>query len=332
MEKVFRMALCSILYLAASGAWAETTDTYVGLEFFGSTRIDRQQLEKLISLKGDASAARVSAAQARLEKYFERAHLKANIQVVSAGADELALVVDVPDPLSSVVTRRLNSPHHVRLASEMPLVLLTEIHNRLNQLEQEGRPAREQWREGYKFYSDEPVNQMIGEIQKFLPSVRLELLQMVDSDPDPLRRAQAIELLEWGPEPSDTASSMLAALDDADRQVRSECAKYLYARLNLLADDFPFDALTEGLARMLDRPAHQDRSNALHCLVKFCPLHKDVVPLAKSLSERRVAQLAKESILPTIKQPAETLLTLYAASARFASPQGKEPQSTDSGL
>src|SRR6516162_2483454 len=197
MEKVVRLTLCSLFFLALSSAWAETSDTYVGLEFFGSTRIDRQQLEKLINLKSNASAERVTAAQARLEKYFEHAHQKANIQVASVGANQLALVVDVPDPLSSVVTRRLNSPHHVRLASEAPLVLLANIHNRLSKLEQEGRPAQEQWREGFKFYSDEPVNQMIEEIQKFLPSMRSELLQVVDSDPDPLRRVQAIELFEW---------------------------------------------------------------------------------------------------------------------------------------
>jgi hypothetical protein len=307
-------------------------ESYAGLELFAGNQVNRTAVERLINLKGDASAQRVAAAQTRLQKYFERSHQVANVQIVSVGEDQLALVIDLPDPLSSVVTRRLDSPRHVRLTSEKPFLLLGSIHDRLALLEQEGRPAREEWREGLRFYSDEPVNQMIEEIQKFLPSMTAELLTVVNSDPDPLKRAQAIELLAWGSEANDTAKKLLMALDDADLRVRSECTKYLYARLNLFNDNFPFPALLEGLAHMLERPSHQDRSKALFCLLKLYQLHPDLVPTGKSLTEERVAQISKESILPSIKDLAAKIQVIFAGAPSVSDSQSKGSPSEDSGL
>jgi hypothetical protein len=330
MVKALRLRLSILLVICSNAAWADNVGSYAGIEFLGSSRISRADLERLVNLKSDANSQRVNAAALRLQKHFEHEHLRASIEVVSVAADQLALVVDVPDPLSSIVTRRLNSPHHVRLTSEKPFLLLADLHSRLDQLEQEGRPAQEEWRDSYKFYSDEAANQTIEAIQKFLPTMRKELLETVDCDPDPIRRAQSIELLEWGPEPNDTAMNMLAAIDDVDLRVRVECAKYFYARLGLFADDFPYDALVEGLARMLSRPTHQDRSKSLYCLLKLCQVHKEVVPLAKSLCERRAGELSKQSILPTIKQPAETLLSIFATAQRYATPESKPDQTQDS--
>ncbi|PWT97883.1 MAG: hypothetical protein C5B53_07490 [Candidatus Melainabacteria bacterium] len=330
MVKALWLKLSILFVTCASAAWADNVDTYAGLEFFGSTRINRAALERLINLRSDANAQRIEAAAARLQNHFEHDHVSANIEVVSVGADQLALVVDVPDPLSSIVTRRLNRPHRVRVTSEKPFLILADLHSRLDQLEQDGRPAREEWRDGYKFYSDEAANQMIEAIQQFLPSMRNELLDTVDCDPDPVRRAQSIELLEWAAEPNDTAMNMLAAFDDVDLHVRAECAKYFYARLDQLAEDFPYDALVQGLSRMLSRPTHQDRSKSLYCLLKLCQLHTQVVPLAKSLCERKVGDLSKQSILPTIKQPADKLLAIFATAPRYATPQDQPNQNQDS--
>lgn len=327
MIKALWVGISILFVICSCSVWAESSGSYVGLEFFGSTRVNRAELERMINLNSDANPQRINAAAERLHKHFEHNHLTANIEVVSAGAEQLALVVDVPDPLSSVVARRLNSPHHVRLSSEKPFLILDNLHNRLDQLDQEGRPAREEWRDGYKFYSDEAANQMVEAIQQFLPSMRKELLETVDSDPDPLRRAQSIELLEWAPEPNDTAADMLSAFDDVDLRVRVECAKFFYARLDLLSEDFPYEGLVQGLSRMLSRPSHQDRSKSLYCLLKLCLQHKEVLPLAKSLCERKVDEFAKQSILPTIKQPAEKLLALFSGSQRYASPQKEEKES-----
>src|SRR5579883_1955772 len=110
MIKALRVGVPIILVFCLRAAWAEPVDSsYVGLEFFGSTRVNRAELERMINLKSDANPQRVNAAAERLHKYFEHTHVTANIEVVSAGAEQLALVVDVPDPLSSIVTRRLNS-------------------------------------------------------------------------------------------------------------------------------------------------------------------------------------------------------------------------------
>lgn len=305
----------TFLIVCATGAWSappESNPSYIGIELLNSNGVQRQELERLVNLKSDAGAARVAAAKTRLDKFFERSHIAANVEVVLAGNNQIALVVDVSDPLSSMMTRRLNSPHKVHIGSEKPFLILAEMHARLDRLKEEGRPAREEWREGYKFYSDEPVNQMIEEIQKFLPSLRKDLLEAVDCDPDPLRRTEAIELLEWCTvKTDDTSVNLLEALDDANLQVRMECARYFYSHINTLPPDFPYDALIEGLARMLDRPTYQDRSNALHCLLKLCQLKGDVVPLVKKQSEASLMHLSQQSILPTIKDRAARILQSF---------------------
>jgi hypothetical protein len=283
-------------------------------------------------LHGNSSISRVAAQAERLKKYLERNKVAANVQVVSAGNNQIALVVDVKDPSLRLVTRRLNSPHRVFVSSEKPFLLLAELNNRLASLKAEGRPAREEWHDGYKYYSDEPVNQMIGEIQTFVPSMRGQLLEVADSEPDPARRLDAIELLGWCSETEDTALNLLPALDDADGRVRAECARYLYARLASLPDHFPFDGLLQGLARMLDRPSHQDRSNSLYCLLKLCQLKEDVLPMAKSLCQRRVTELSQESILPSIKDKAQTLAVIFAKTLAPPGSSATEKKNEDSGI
>ncbi|MBI4534290.1 MAG: hypothetical protein HY711_10140, partial [Candidatus Melainabacteria bacterium] len=120
------------------------------------------------------------------------------------------------------------------------------------------------------------------------------------------------ELLNWAGATPDTSTQLIPALDDADHNVRASVARYLFPRLETLPDDFPFQDLLEALSRQLNRPSHQDRSKALYCLLALCKQHPDLTRAAKVFDEDRVKQLAQESTIPAIKEPAVELSRLFA--------------------
>jgi hypothetical protein len=305
-------------------------DNYLGIEVVGSRRFSREQLASLVNLKGSAGLERQLAAVKRLEQYFERQHVRANVQLVQQPQNQTAIVVDLTDAVGEPISRRLNGMRHVHISSEKPFILLANLHERLAVLADEGRANMIVPRDGLVFYNDEPANQMIQEIQQFLPAMKGELLEVADSDPDSNRRSQAIELLAWYRGSSDVPDSLVSALSDVNREVRLACTRYFYPRLDALASDFPYDGLIQGLSSMLGRPSHQDRSKSLYCLLKVCSACPQTIPQAKDLCGKQIDELVKMSILPTIKQTAGELKTLFDTGfapgvAKEKNPTSEEP-------
>jgi hypothetical protein len=319
--------ICLAVYSGPAAGVAERT--FLGVEVVGSRRFTRQEVEGLVNLKANASQERVAAAVKKLQQFFDSKHVWANVQLVAQPENRLAIVVDLTDAGGEPISRRLIGSHHVHTASEKPFILLGQLKERLEVLNTEGRPAREIWRDGLLFYSDEPANQMIEEMQKFLPAMKQELLDVVNSDPDAHRRTQSIELLSWYPGENDVPKSLLSALSDVDANVRLAGTRYLYPRLNSLGDDFPYDELLQGLASMLERPSHQDRSKSLYCLLKVCRARPETIPTAKNLCEKAVDALLHASILPSVKETSGQLEALFSAPANSFTRPSKEEGSDE---
>lgn len=294
----------------------ESGDHYAGVEYFGSSQMTKLELQKLLGLRPGASPQAIAAAMARMKKQLDARHMEAHAEVVVAQPGELYVVVDIVDPGDEQApVRKLRFPHHVDVTTEKPFLLLADLHKRLDQLRTEGRPFSESMSDGYKTYSDEPANEVVHEILKYAPKMRTEFLSVVESDPTPERRLQAVELLGWSGEPNHTAASLIGALDDTDPYVRAEVNRYIYARLKFLTPDFPFPLLAEELAHQLYRPSHEDRSKGLYCLLALCTMHPELLKEVSAEHEKRVRELADTSVLPSVKGPADKLLALFAEDA-----------------
>jgi hypothetical protein len=291
----------------------EPGESYKGLEYFGSSQLTTMELEKILALKPGAPLPQVQKALDRLDKTLEARHIPNNLEVVAGEPGSVYISVDILDSSNETVpTRKLKNPRHVIVRSEKPFLVLDELTKRLEKLTDEGRAWSESYRDGSKYYSDEPSNQYVAEIERFAPDMREELLAVVESDPDATRRRKAIELLGWSGEVPYTANRLTDAFDDSDPKVRVAAIRYVFPRLSLLPEDYPYIRLVQAASRELNRPSHQDRSKALYVLLWLSKKNVLFVRDIKELDEARLKQLASDSILPTVKVPAQQLLAIIA--------------------
>jgi len=333
LHRVF-IGIFLLLTLALSISSAQLTAAegyrYAGLEFFGSSQITRQEIESLLKLKPGAPLASIEKAAANLKRQLDAKRVSSNIQLVEAPSDQMFLVVDVSDASTFQTTpsRRLTNPHSVRVSDERPFLLLAQLHDRLFQLEEEGRPYSLKLKDGVRHYSDEPANLIIEDLLTLVPPIRKELFEIIGSDPNASRRDQSIELLEFGGSVPETAYELISALDDADYTVRARATRYIYPRLDLLPDDFPYDLLAAALARQICRPSHQDRSKGLHLLLALAARRPELVdPLHDSCLEK-LKELTDKSRIDTVKDPSLKLLTIISRSAQ-TNPHTKEQLPAD---
>ncbi|HEY9868426.1 MAG TPA: hypothetical protein V6D08_04620 [Candidatus Obscuribacterales bacterium] len=303
---------------------------FAGVEFYGSSQITRAEIQKYLALKPGATMEQATRAVDRLKKQLELRHVNSKVQVVSAPPDKFYVVVDVSDSAADPVpTRRLKEPRHVLVRSERPFILLDQLESRLQKLTDEGRPWSENIKDGVKYFSDEPANVIVEQLARQVPDMRLELLAVIASDPDPNRRRKAVQLLSWAGAIPETTYYLIPALDDADSDVRAEVARYMFSRFEMLPDNFPFQMLVEAVSRQLSRNSHQDRTKALYCLLALAGQKPQLVNSIKIFNEERIKQLAEASVIPSVRDPAQQLLSRFAAQppapARQAGGQDQPP-------
>lgn len=311
--RIISIGLCLYLLSAQATRCAEVGDTYKGLEYFGSSQMTTMELEKILALKPGSSLAQVQRALDKLDKVLESKHMPNNLEMVAGEPGTVYIAVDILDSSSETVpTRKLKNPRHVLVRSEKPFLMLDEMTKRLDKLTEEGRQYSETYRDGSKYYSDEPANQYIAEIERFAPDMKEELLAVVESDPDATRRRKAVELLGWAGDVPYVANRLTDAFDDSDPKVRVAAIRYVFPRLSMLPEDYPFIRLIEAASRELNRPSHQDRSKALYVLLWLAKKNVLWVRDIKELDLARLKQLASDSVLPTVKVPAQQLLAIIA--------------------
>lgn len=297
---------------AAFAAGSEVSLFYGGLEFYGSSLVTRAELEKMAGIKIGASMKQVTAASERITKNLTARNVSSNVQVVASPPDKVYLVVDITSPASEQIPcRALKLPHRVNLPTEKPQLLLDKLRERLDRLSSEGRMYQEETKDGIRFYSDEPANQIVQEIRRYAPQMLKDLIEVVDNDPEPKRRFDAIELLNWAGSVPQVTYHLIGALDDSDPDVRANVIRYMYPRFALLPGNFPIGQLAESVCRQVYRPSHQDRTKSLHCLVALLKACPPLTPPVKQACESKVADLASVSQLPTVKIPAQELLELF---------------------
>lgn len=297
---------------AAYAAGSEVALFYGGLEFYGSSLVTRAELERMAGIKVGASMKQVTAASERITRNLTARHVSSNVQVVASPPDKVFLVVDITSPASQQIPcRALKLPHRVNLPTEKPQLLLEKLRERLDRLSSEGRMYQEETKDGIRFYSDEPANQIVQEIRRYAPQMLKDLIEVVDNDPEPKRRFDAIELLNWAGSVPQVTYHLIGALDDSDPDVRANVIRYMYPRFALLPGNFPIGQLAESVCRQVYRPSHQDRSKSLHCLVALLKVCPPLTPPVKKACESKVAELASTSQLPTVKIPAQELLELF---------------------
>lgn len=301
--------------LTCTPGWAKQTtgDVYKGLEYFGSSQLTTMELEKLLALKPGASLSQVQAALDRLDKTLDARHMPNNLEVVAGEPGSAYVVVDIIDSSTTTVpTRKLKNPRHVLVRSEKPFLVYDELTKRLEQLNTENRPWTESYVNGEKTYSDEPANQLVEQIKRFAPDMKGELLAVVESEPDATRRFKAVELLGWSGDIPYVANRLTDAFDDSDAKVRVAAIKYVFPRLSMLPEEYPWIRIIQAASRELNRPSHQDRSKALYVLLWVAKKNNLLLREIKGLDETRLKQLASDSVLPTVKGPAQQLLAMIA--------------------
>ncbi|SRR5579875_1826859 len=314
---VLLLLLFACLPWSPGRAGGESQAGFAGIEFYGSSQITRRELEQALGLKPGARLAQIARAVDRLDRKLTGRRLQATVEIVEGSPQEIFVAVDLPDGQGAAApTRRLRSPRHVAVSSEKPFLLLGELEARLEKLRCEGRPWSETMRSGLKYYSDEPANQVVEQMTQMVPFMRDELIAVTESDPDPARRKQAIDLLNWAGSIPDTTRRLIPSLDDADRDVRAAAARYMFSRFELLPDDFPYDSLTDSFSRMLMRPSHQDRSKALYCLRALAGQHPELLARVAALDGERIKTIYDLTAIPSIKSVCGQLLALTANPPR----------------
>jgi len=295
-------------------------NTFAGIEFFGSSQLTRQEIEKMLALKPGASADSLERAVERLRMQLERRRLESIVDIVSSDSG-LFVTVDVFDSGEDAVSsRRLKFPRHVNVSSDKPFMFLQLLHDRLDALSEQGRPAQTVVKGGVLHYSDEPAEQIVEDICRFAPTMRDELVSVTVSDPDPVRRRNALELLNWYGDSDESAVYVMEAMDDSDPFVRSEAVRYLLPRLKERADNFPFDRLIELVSKQLRRSSHQDRKSALYLLLSFLRQRPEFISTAKDLDEARIKDIAESTQLAVIQKPALELLDIFRKPPRSTLP------------
>jgi hypothetical protein len=299
---------CLLLSTGASFA-AAVEGGYAGLEFFGSSQITRQELEKYLGLKAGASPQSVAKGIARLEKALAGRRIKANVDVAN---DDGGIIVSVDvmqtGTTSPYPTRKLKQPHHVELSTEVPFQVFDQLMARREQLASQGRPVTESYPDCIKRFSDEPCNQFADQLMRRVPHMIPELLSVIETDPDPSRRCKAIECLNWAGDYDDNIFRLIPALHDSAEVVRVSAARFMYPRIKLLPPDFPFEQLIEALSLQLLRPSHIDRLLALRCLTECARQHQITLYAIKEYDFDRLKQLDSLSIVTAIREPAHNLV------------------------
>lgn len=285
---------------------------YLGLEYFGSSQLSKLEMEKQLGLHPGASYQSGLKAIEHLQEKLAHQRIKANVDIANEG-ESYFVTVDVMDTgLPSVPVRNLRFPHHIALDSDVPFTILNDIMIRRESLATQGRPVTESFADGIKHFSDEPCEQYGAKLLRQVPAMRNQLLNVISSDPDPTRRSKAIEVLNWDSDPVQACVDLIPAIDDASEQVRASAARFLYPRIKMLPEDFPWPDLVEAFSHQLARPSHIDRLLALRCLVVLAKTNGTALHAIKVFDEDRLQEIEHTSVVPAVKQPAQQLLALTA--------------------
>lgn len=298
---------------AGSVVFAVEGYRYAGLEYFGSSQMTTTEVEKTLGLRPGASAKAVESGVAKLEAKIEKLRLSANVQIVVENPDKLFVVLDFEERAGDgVPARALKDPHNVILKSDKPNMLLEKLHQRLQRLDEEGRQCQESYPGGVRIYSDEPASQIVVELRRYGPVLRDQWLEIVESDPNPDKRCEAIELLNWSGHTDDTCARLIGALDDSSYKVRASVIKFIFPRLEQLPDNFPYGLLADALVRQLKRPSHEDRSKALVLLLAIVRKQPMITKPLKEACFADVEHLSQESKIAAVRKAADDLLALFS--------------------
>jgi hypothetical protein len=288
--------------------------TYAGLEYYGSSQMTRAEVEKSLHLRPGSSENSVETNAENFRKKLEKMRLSANVQIVNVAPDKLYVVVDFEDALGAgIPVRVLKNPHHVKTKSEKPALLLEKLRSRIDRLNEEGREWTDSYPGGVRMFSDEPASQIVVEIRRFGPVMRDEWLEVVACDPDKRLRCDAIELLNWAPQPINTCAELIPAIDDSHYEVRASAAEFIFPRLEILPDDFPFDKLAMALVRQMKRHSHGDRIKSIAFITALVRIYPAMAVPFRRLCEEDLERFSKESQIPTLRQSADNLLVILRA-------------------
>ncbi len=305
--------LCSLAQGSAPSMAADAAPGYGGLEFLGSSLVSRVELDKILHLRPGASFETTDKSMERLKLELDKKAIKANVELVpDSGTFYISVDVVETGYNSTNTNRKLEDPHHVATPNEKPFTLLEDLKVRLSKLSDEGRPSAETYEQGIRCFTDVAAGRIAEVIIKELPGETPYLMQILAHDPNGLRRAEAAELLNWTPSSVRNCFELIPALDDSDARVRMAAAKYIWARTNLLPDDFPFDALLDGLSRQLSRPTHHDRVRAMAALLALAKRDPDSISGIKNLDEAKLKEIAANSTIPSVQSIAKQLLQICA--------------------
>jgi len=274
----------------------------------------RDEVQKSLHLRPGASEKSVESSVESFRKKLEKLRLSANVQMVTDAPDKIYVVVDFEERLGSgVPTRILKNPHHVTTQSEKPQILLEKLRDRIDRLNNEGREWKDSYPGGVRVFSDEPANQIATEIRRFGPAMRGDWLEVVETDPDKTLRCDAIELLNWAPNTTDTCAQLIGALDDSHYEVRAAAEEFIYARLDNFPPNFPYDQLAMALARQLKRPSHADRTKAMSFIKALLIRFPMMAVGFRKTSFSDIERIAEKSQISSVRKNAEALLVILRA-------------------
>lgn len=303
--------LLGVVSLFCAGSVAKEKEAgFAGLEFFGSSQTSRPEIDKVLHLKPGATVETTEKAVERLQLDFDKRNVKGTVELVP-DSGEYFIVVDVAETgySNKTVNRRLIDSHHIYMQNEKPMDLLLQLKARMQKLVDEGRATSERYQDGIRLFGDAPCLNLAESLMKSLQGQRPYIFKILASDPNGERRAMAADLLNWCEDPVGNCAELIPALDDSDVRVRMAASKYIWARIDMLPSEFPYQDLVDGLSRQLARPSHHDRVRALASLIALAKHDGDSVILIKAADEAKLKEIVSTSVIPSVQNSARQLLS-----------------------
>lgn len=199
------------------------------------------------------------------------------------------------------------------LANDEILEIHVWLYQRLKILFNQGNPPHETYDHDFlDFFNDPECHQLCLQLSRLVPAYKDNILEVVAFHNDEEVRATAANLLCWTRfDLEETVAVTHKLLDEPSESVRNNISRFMIPYVGRIYGAHIKHPLIKSLLTQLDRPSHRDRNKAIYCLLAIAQrsgfLDRQYI---KERGSKLIKRLAKTSLMPNVRDPALSLLTL----------------------
>lgn len=304
--------LCSTSVVAADWTWS-------GFEILGNHSTTRAEIIKRIPLNvGDKYTEDIESWKKWCQDLVTTFPFSsAECSGVRYSDFKAYFVVDIVEKGQEYRNKFRKPPaKDLTLADKDVMAAYQALQKRLWDLFSQGKPPTESCTKGYLDYSDPDMHKLVLELVKSTPAFRKNIIQVLASDRDPLKRMSAADLLNWAGKGSKSVLRTHRLLDDPHSGVRNQLSRFMMHFVGEVPSKRKLRKVIDSLLLQLDRPSFGDRNKALFNLVEILKSKPQLVSYIRKSGLPLIRYLAENSILSNVSGPAKDILTQLEADMK----------------